>query len=231
MLCTEMDPKQRVALAALELIRDDTVVGLGTGSTAKLFIDALGAALRDGKLRGLRAIATSEASERQARGLGIPIVSFAHVSVLDITIDGADEIAPDLSLIKGLGGALLREKLVAQNSRRMIVIADAGKLVRKLGTKAPLPVEVAPFQHEVHERFLRTLGCEPNLRRTDDGKELVTDNGNLIYDCRFSGGIDSPQSIEQTIRSRAGLLETGLFIDIAERAIVADGDDVRVITR
>ena len=226
-----MEPKQRLAHAALELIRDDMAVGLGTGSTAKLFIDALGAALRDGKLRGVRAVATSEASERQARELGIPIVSLAQAPLLDITIDGADEIAPDLSLIKGLGGALLREKLVAQNSQRMIVIADASKLVQKLGTKAALPVEVATFQHDVHERFLRTLGCEPKFRRTDAGSEFVTDNGNVIYDCRFSAGIDSPESIERALKSRAGVLETGLFLGIAERALIADANDLRVIAR
>jgi len=225
-----MDPKQRAARAALELITDNTVVGLGTGSTAALFIDALGAALRDGRLHGIRGIPTSERSADQARQQGIPLISLSQGTGIDITVDGADEIDPQLDLIKGLGGALLREKIVAQNSRQMVVIADQGKLVTALGTKQPLPIEVVPFEHEVQARFLKSLGCEPKLRRKDDGKEYITDNGNFIYDCRFKS-IERPAELEKTLKSRAGIVETGLFIGIASLALVADESGVRTIAR
>jgi ribose 5-phosphate isomerase A len=224
-----MDPKQRAGFAALAHLANDMVVGIGTGSTAACFIDALGAALRDGRLRGIRGIPTSDRSAGQARKLGIPIITFAQASKIDITIDGADEIDPNLNLIKGLGGALLREKLVAQNSSKMIVIADSGKLVDVLGTHQPLPVEVAPFEHAVHVPFLRSLGCEPKLRHGPDGSVYQTDNGNVIYDCRFAR-IDDPQRLQQAIKSRAGIVETGLFIGIATVALVADEAGVRTIT-
>jgi ribose 5-phosphate isomerase A len=225
-----MEPKQRVALAALDEIADNTVVGLGTGSTAALFIDALGASLREGRLRGIRGVPTSNRSADQARALGIPLVSLTQVARIDVTVDGADEIDPQLDLIKGLGGALLREKIVAQNSRQMIVIADASKLVPVLGTNQPLPVEVAPFEHAAQARFLGSLGCEPKLRRADDGSEFVTDNGNVIYDCRFKS-IERPAELEATLKSRAGIVETGLFIGIASVALVAGESGVRTLTR
>ena len=226
-----MTPKQRAAEAALQMIRDNTVVGLGTGSTAELFIDALGAALRAGRLRGIRGVPTSARSEEQARKLGIPLVPLAEVGQVDIDVDGADEIDPRLDLIKGMGGALLREKIVAQNARQMVVIADAGKLVERLGTKSPLPVEVAMFEHEAQVQFLRTLGCEPSLRQNKDGSAYRTDNGNVIYDCRFIHGIEHPQTIEQALKSRAGIVETGLFLGItAALAVVADqSGNVRTI--
>src|SRR5690349_11356898 len=134
-----MNPKQRAAEAAIKFVRSGTVIGLGTGSTADFFLQALAAALRSGKLRDIRGLPTSRQSEQRARQLGIPLVSFADVSRADVTIDGADEIAPGLSLIKGLGGALLREKIVAQNSDRLVIIADASKDVPVLGSKAALP--------------------------------------------------------------------------------------------
>src|SRR5205823_1383899 len=161
-----MNPKQRAGEAALSFIRDDMVVGLGTGSTADYFIAALGEAIKTGKLRGIRGIATSIQSERRAREVGIPLLTFAECSAIDLTVDGADEIDPKLNLIKGLGGALLREKVVAQNSRELVIIADATKKVSALGTKSPLPVEVTQFGHETQEKFLRDLGCIPTLRKT-----------------------------------------------------------------
>lgn len=223
-----MDPKQRAAEAAIDLIQNDMVVGIGTGSTAAFFIDALGAALKSGRLHGVRGIPTSKRSAERARELGIPIISFADVPTIDITIDGADEIDPQLNLIKGLGGALLREKLVAQNSRSMAVIADSSKLVRVLGTHQPLPVEIAPFEHAVHLPFLRSLGCEPALRLAKDGSPFKTDNGNVIYDCWFPA-IHDPQELQRALKSRAGIVETGLFLGIAHLALVADGTSVRTV--
>jgi ribose 5-phosphate isomerase A len=145
-------------------------------------------------------------------------------------VDGADEIAPDLTLIKGAGGALLREKLVAQNSARLIIIADAGKLVTKLGTKFPLPVEVTQFGFEASERFLRELGCTPVMRREPNGEIFITDNGNYIFDCKFSE-IADPRELDAKLAGRSGIVESGLFIDLAHTAIIADDDAVWTIAR
>jgi ribose 5-phosphate isomerase A len=225
-----MDPKQQAGEAALQFVRDGMIVGLGTGSTAKFFIAALAAALRDGKLRNIRGVPTSVASENLARASGLPIVDFAQVQLIDVTIDGADEIAPGLALIKGLGGALLREKLVAQNSKRLIIIADSSKMVGKLGTKSPLPVEITPFGQDASEHFLRELGCVPALRLGDDRKVFVTDNGNHIFDCKFNG-IEDPAALDEKLCHRAGIVESGLFLNLADTAIVADETSVRTISK
>src|SRR5688572_25751222 len=159
-------PKQRAAEAAIDYVRSETVIGLGTGSTADCFLIALADALESGRLWDVGGVPTSEHTAQQARDLGIPILELADVDEpLDVTVDGADEVAPNLDLIKGLGGALLREKIVAQNSKQLIIIADAGKRVAKPGTKSPLPVEVAMFEHEANARFLKALGCDPALRK------------------------------------------------------------------
>jgi ribose 5-phosphate isomerase A len=216
-----MSPKQRAAEAAMKFVRDGMVVGLGTGSTADLFLQALAAALKDGRVRDVRGVPTSRQSERRAQHLGIPLTTLAECPRPDVTIDGADEVAPNLDLIKGLGGALLREKMVAQDSRQLVIIADAGKAVAKLGTKAMLPVEVVQFAHEAQEAFLRSLGAVPTLRRSSDAV-YVTDNGNYIYDCRFPGGIDDAAKLDLVLRRRAGVVETGLFVGMAHVALVAD---------
>ncbi len=215
-----MNPKQRAAEASLRFVRDGMVIGLGTGSTADYFLQALAAALRDGRLKSVRGIPTSRQSERRAEHLGIPLITLAHARP-DVTIDGADEVDPHLNLIKGLGGALLREKIVAQNSGQLIIIADAGKTVAKLGTKSPLPVEVAQFAHEAHVGFFRELGAAAALRKLPDGAPYVTDNGNHIYDCRFTG-IGDPAQLDATLHARAGVVETGLFVGMATVALVAD---------
>lgn len=221
-----MNPKQRAAEAALEFVRGGMVVGLGTGSTAEFFLQALATALSAGRLRDLRGVPTSKQSERRALELGIPVATLVECPSPDVTIDGADEVAPNLDLIKGLGGALLREKIVAQNSRRLVIIADAGKAVPKLGSKSMLPVEVTPFGHEIHEPFFRTLGATPILRRQGDGNAFVTDNGNYIYDLRFPAGIDSPAKLQEQLKSRAGIVETGLFLGIARVALIANESSV-----
>jgi ribose 5-phosphate isomerase A len=216
-----MNPKERAGEAALEQIKDGMIVGLGTGSTAKYFIEALGKAIKSGKLHDIRVVATSVNSETLARQDGLAVVTFAQTNKIDVTVDGADEVAPDLTLIKGLGGALLREKLVAQNSSKLIIIADASKLVTKLGTKSPLPVEVTPFGHEASERFLRDLGCVPALRRSKTGEVFITDNGNFIFDCKFTE-ITDPRDLNLKLATRSGIVESGLFIDLATAAIIAD---------
>jgi ribose 5-phosphate isomerase A len=225
-----MDAKQRAGEAALGQVKDGMIVGLGTGSTAKYFIEAVATAVRAGKLRDIRAVPTSVNSEKLARQAGLPVVTFAQTTKIDLTVDGADEVAPDLTLIKGLGGALLREKLVAQNSSRLIIIADASKLVTKLGTKSPLPVEVTPFGFEASERFLRDLACTPTLRRKQSGEIFITDNGNYIFDCNFHE-IADPRDLNQKLSARAGIVESGLFIDLAHTAIIADNQTVWTIAR
>lgn len=222
-----MSPKQRVGEACIGHLRSGMVVGLGTGSTADFFLQSLAAAIRSGQLTGIRGVPTSRKSEQRALHLGIPLTTLAETPQIDVTIDGADEIAPGLMLIKGLGGALLREKIVAQNSRTMIVIADAGKESPKLGLKSPLPIEVIPFAHEASARFLASLGCEPVLRRGTDGAVFVTDNGNHIYDCRFAEGIADPAALQAKLVDRAGIVETGLFLGIGKLALIADETGVR----
>src|SRR5436190_6935200 len=176
-----MNAKQRAAEAAIDFLDHDMVVGLGTGSTADYFLVALGQAIRSGRLRNVRGIPTSKQSERRATELGIPLTNFTESPRAAVTIDGADEVGPALNLIKGLGGALLREKVVAQNSDKLIIIADTGKEVAVLGTKSALPIEVAIFGSETQTDFLRSLGARPTLRMAD-GKPYITDNGNHIYD-------------------------------------------------
>jgi ribose 5-phosphate isomerase A len=224
-----MNAKHRAAAAALAYVKDGMTVGLGTGSTAQIFIELLGVELDSGRLKNICGIPTSVRSDHQARDLRIRIVDFSIAERCDVTIDGADEVADDLSLIKGLGGALLREKLVAQNSAKLIVIADASKRVKKLGTKTSLPVEVVRFSHHATERFLRSLGCEPVLRHSTPAEPYVTDNNNYIYDCRFPG-IDDPAKLDATLRSRAGVVETGLFVGIAAEAIIGTETGVERIT-
>jgi ribose 5-phosphate isomerase A len=221
--------KQAAAEAAVALIEDGMVLGLGTGTTAKLLVDALGRRIRDEKLR-MTAVATSVRTEEQARALGITLTSFASVSALDLAIDGADEVEDGtLRLIKGLGGALLREKIVAQAARRFVVVVDASKAVSRLGERSPVPVEVVRFGHEVTARRLAALSGSPVLRAGSDGKPFITDNGNLIYDCH-TGPLADPRAFGSALKSIAGVVESGLFLDGVEQVIVGEADgSVRVL--
>jgi len=224
-----MNAKQRAAEAALQYVASHMVVGLGTGSTAEFFIRALGARLSGGTLTGIRGVATSVRSEQLAREFNIPIVALADAAP-DVTVDGADEVDPHLDLIKGLGGALLREKMVAQASKKLVIIADASKAVARLGTKSPLPVEVVQFSHEVHVPLLRSLGGAPTLRITSAGRPYVTDNGNFIYDVKFDG-IDRPSEILKSLRAQAGIVDCGLFLGLASLVLIADEQRVEVRNR
>ncbi|WP_216857092.1 ribose-5-phosphate isomerase RpiA [Paenibacillus tritici] len=211
--------KQLAAEKAVEYVQDGMKVGLGTGSTAYWAIRKLGERVNEGLK--ITAVATSQASEDQARELGIPLVSFSEVDSLDLTIDGADELDGTLQLIKGGGGALLREKIVAMGSTRMIVVADESKAVTTLG-KFPLPVEIVPFAWEWTVADLAKLGCKPELRRSGD--ELYkTDNGNYIADCRFEA-IASAADLALSLQRIPGVVEHGLFIGIASMAIVGKSD-------
>jgi ribose 5-phosphate isomerase A len=211
--------KQLAAEKAVEYVQDGMKVGLGTGSTAYWAIRKLGERVSEGLK--ITAVATSQASEDQARELGIPLVAFGDIDSLDLTIDGADELDSKLQLIKGGGGALLREKIVASNSTRMIVVADESKAVTTLG-KFPLPVEIITFAREWTVAELAKLGCEPVLRK--NGDELYkTDNGNYIADCHF-GAIDSASDLALKLQGIPGVVEHGLFIGIADLAIIGKND-------
>lgn len=223
-----MNPKQLAAARAVEYIKDGMIVGLGTGSTAFWAIEYTAEKVAAG-LR-ITVVATSKDTETKARERGITITPFDEVPYVDIDIDGADEADESLSLIKGGGGALMREKIVANASRQFIVIADESKLVKQLG-KFPLPVEVVVFGWEHTDRALQQLGCTTRRRLTDDGVPFVTDNGNYILDCSFGVITDAP-ALEKNINSITGVVDNGLFIHMAERLIIGCTDgSVREITR
>jgi ribose 5-phosphate isomerase A len=212
--------KRHAAEQAAMLVEDGMVLGLGTGSTANLLLAKLGERVREGlKVCG---VPTSEATMQLARVLDIPLTTLDDDPRLDLTLDGADEVDPDFHLIKGLGGALLREKVVAAASARVVIMVDEGKLVKKLGTKAPLPVEVARFAwRPVHDKLL-TMGAEPALRRAKDGAPFVSDNGNLILDARFPNGIDDPARTESAVNNIPGVVENGLFLGLATEVVVGN---------
>lgn len=196
-------------------------LGLGTGSTVAHFLSHLGDRIARGELSGVVGVPTSIRTERTSRELGIPLGTLGELGVLDLTVDGADEVDPGLNLIKGLGGALLREKMVAQASRRMVVIVDDTKLVGRLGERAPVPVEVIPFEFASHLRWLAELGAEPVVRRAEDGRKYLTDNGNLVIDCWFAAGIPDPRGLDDCLARRAGVVDSGLFLQMADEAVVA----------
>ncbi len=227
-----MNPKQRAAEEAIQYVESDMVVGLGTGSTADYILIAIAREIRNGRLKGIRGIPTSRRSEARAIELGIPLTTLAECPNPDVTIDGADEVAPNLDVIKGLGGALVREKVVAQSTRKFIIIADSSKRVARLGTRGPLPVEVIRFAHEASAAYLRELGCAPTLRVGDGGAPYVTDNGNYIYDCSFlPEGMADPVDIQERILHRAGLVDSGLFLGMASVAILAGETDCQTLLR
>ena len=203
-------------------------LGLGTGSTMSHFLDLLGEALAAGTLTDVVGVPTSHRTAGHAQRLGIPLGALHELQPLDLAVDGADEVDPRLNLVKGLGGALLREKMVVQAARRFVVIADDSKVVERLGTRAPLPLEVVPFAWEAHLEPIRSLGGEPVLRVEDGGVPVKTDNGNLILDVGFPHGIDDPEALEGTLMRRAGIVDTGLFLGMAEEAVLAGADGIRV---
>ena len=226
------DAQRRAAAeAAAALVENDMVVGLGTGSTAAHFIDALIQRVRDENLR-ITAIPTSLRSDRQAREGGISIASFATVRQIDLTVDGADQILRGtLDLVKGLGGALLREKIVAAASKRLVIIADASKLVDKLGGKIPVPVEVVKFGWESTATRIEALGGAPVRRWPKESDQpFQTDGGNYILDCTF-GPLADPAELEKALSHTIGVVESGLFIGMATAAFVAGTAGVEKLTR
>lgn len=222
--------KRQAAESAVAFVKSGQKVGLGTGSTAKHAVAALALRLQSGRLSDVVGCPTSSATEEQAKGGGIPLLPWDGAHKLDVAIDGADEVDPSLWLIKGLGGALLREKAVAVRAETFVVVVDESKLVQKLGTKAPLPVEVTRAQWRLEARFLETMGGKPALRGGEQSP-FVTDNGNLILDVRFEGGIDDPRALAGALDGRKHVKAHGLFLEMADVVFVASARGVRRLER
>lgn len=210
------DLKRQAALAALEEIRDGMIVGLGSGSTASIFIRELGKA----RLNVL-GIPTSEESARIAREVGVPLTTFRDHAVIDVTVDGADEVSPELHLTKGLGGALVREKIVAHASKRVVIVVDESKLVQKLGLKTVIPVEVIPL---AVPRIL--LQLTDATVRAKNGKTFISDNGNCTVDWK-SGPIDDPVAVEKQLKAMTGVVDSGIFANVADLVIVAGSSGIQ----
>ena len=222
--------KQRAAEAAVDFVESGMVVGLGHGSTASFAVVRIAQLLSDGRLANVLGVACSRDVEQQARQLGIPLTTLDQHPIVDLTIDGADEVDPHLDLIKGGGGALLREKIVAQASRREIIVVDESKLSPAVGTHGPVPRAVVPFGWPVQASYLESLGARPVLRLRTDETPFKTDQGNLILDCHF-GPIKDPAALAARLNERAGIVEHGLFLGLATDVIVAGPGGVRRMSR
>lgn len=218
--------KKEAAIRAVGFIQPGMTVGLGTGSTAIHAVREIARRHAAGELPGLKAFATSSDIARVAREAGIPLIDDAGPQALDVTIDGADEVDPELNLIKGGGGALLHEKIVAQATKRQIIVVDDAKMSPRLGTLHALPVEVIPFGAESQRLFLEKLGGHPVLRTKADGGAFVTDEGNIIYDCAF-GPIADAEELAAELRARTGIVEHGLFLGMTDDLIVGTADGIR----
>lgn len=223
--------KKAVGERAVDWIQDGMVVGLGTGSTVRYLLDAIAARRAAGELRSIVGVPTSEDTHRKASRLGIPLGDLTSHPHLDIALDGADEFDPSLDLIKGLGGALLREKLVAIASRSFIALVDESKRVQRLGTRAPVPVEIDPYSIGMQLDFLRGLGSDPRLRKDARGSDFRTDGGHLILDCFFPDGLADAEGIALELDRRPGVMEHGLFLGLTERVVVAGAAGVSVLER
>jgi ribose 5-phosphate isomerase A len=222
--------KQQAAEHALYYVQNGMVIGLGSGSTARYMLIGLSERLRDGRLRDVIGVPTSEATAELAHSLSIPLTTLDEHDQLDVALDGADEIDPQLNLIKGLGGALLREKIIAASARQFIVFADQRKLVARLGEHTPLPVEIIPIARALCVRRLAELGLEPTLRRADDGSAVYTDEGNLILDCSSTSFIDSA-ALNVAIKAIPGVVDHGLFLGIASVALIVGPSGITTMIR
>lgn len=223
-----MDPKEAAAVEAVKYVEDGMVVGLGSGSTASIAIKLMGEKVKEEGIE-VTGIPTSAASDLLGRAVGIKIGDLDDHRHVDMTIDGADEVDADLNLVKGLGGALVREKMVAAATRLEMIVVDESKLVVYLGQKVPVPVEVVGFSHVSTMRRLAALGCDPVVRLAD-GKPYVTDNGNMIIDCKFER-IEDPASLESILNVVPGVVDNGLFIGLADKVIVGSEEGVHIIER
>tara|TARA_B100000959_G_C14949325_1_gene611222 strand:+ start:1176 stop:1853 length:678 start_codon:yes stop_codon:yes gene_type:complete len=218
--------KLNAAKEAVKLIKNGMIVGLGTGSTAEIAVDLIGQKLsKDFQIVGMP---TSIKTKNQAENLGIKLIGIDDADTIDIAIDGADEVSPDLSLIKGLGGALLREKKVEKKAKELIIIVDESKIVGKLGVGF-LPVEVSVQKHELAKEEITKLGCTVELRIEPDSLPFITDNKNYIYHCKFTKGIENPRVLDEKLMKINGVVDTGLFIDMATKIIVGTPNGIKII--
>jgi ribose 5-phosphate isomerase A len=221
--------KQAAAERAVEFVESGMVVGLGTGSTAIFATRRIAALLDDGALERIVGIATSRATEEEARRLGVPLMADEMPEAIDLTIDGADEVDPDMDLVNGGGGALLREKIVAEASSRVVIVVDESKPSPRLGTTCAVPVEIIPFGWRSQQRFLESLGATTSLRG-GDASPFHTDSGNIILDCTF-GPIADARELAAKLCGRAGIVDLGLFLGIATDLIIAGSSGVRHVPR
>jgi ribose 5-phosphate isomerase A len=222
--------KKEAGRAAVDFIESSMVLGLGTGSTTRYALEEIGRRIKSGKLKDIVGIPSSTQTEKIAGELGISLTTFDEFQELDLTIDGADEVDPELNLIKGGGGALLREKILAQASRRNIMIVDESKLSPRLGTHWPVPIEVIPFAWKLVEKFLLSLGGKARLRMKDDGNPYTTDQNNFILDTKF-GPIADLERLASNLSKKAGIVEYGLFLGTASEVIVAGENGIRFLRR
>lgn len=222
--------KQKAAEHAVKYVKSGMIVGLGHGTTASFAVKHIAQLLKTGELSNILGIPCSIQVEDEARHLGIPLTTLEEHPIIDVTIDGADEVDPNLDCIKGGGGALLREKIVAQASRREIIVVDESKLSPTLGTHWPVPVEVIPFGWRSQISFLESLGARVSVRQTSSGGKFFTDQGNLIVDCHF-GPLQQPIHIARELSKRIGIIEHGLFLGLTQDVIVAGNDGVRHLKR
>ena len=225
-----MQYKQQAAERAVEFVEPGMVVGLGSGSTAVFAMRRIAKLHQEGKLYKIVGFATSKAVWREGEQLGIPMMAEKMEHTIDLTIDGADEVDPDLNLIKGRGGALLREKIVAQNSRRVIIVCDDSKLSPRFGTYRAVPVEVLFFGWHSQLRYLESLGAQVTVRQSVNDSPFMTDSGNMILDCNF-GPIASAAELAVGLSGRAGIVEHGLFLGLATDVIIAGREGVRHVVR
>lgn len=240
---TNNELKKLAAQKAFEEIKSGMIIGLGSGSTFSFALEMIAEKIKSGELTNVKGVPSSVSTERKAKELGIPVITLNQIysiqhptsGIIDVTIDGADEVCPEQSggtklfnLIKGGGGALLREKVLFQNSKKNVVIIDESKLSDALGSKYFLPVEVIPFAVEAEKRFLESLGAKVSLRLNDDGSEYITDEGNLILDADF-GAIKNPYDLNNLLSNRAGIVEHGLFLSLASVVYCATNDGVKIL--
>jgi ribose 5-phosphate isomerase A len=215
---------------AVERVKDGMVLGLGTGSSAKYATIKIGQLWQSGVLTNIVGIPTSSGTEELAKEYDIPLTTLDEHPVIDLTIDGADEIDPNLDLIKGLGGALVREKITEMATKYLIIVADDSKMVDKLGTRGPVSIEVTQFARRHHARWLESLGCKPVLRGGEENP-YITDNHNFILDCTFPNGIDDPAELDRILNNQPGIVGNGLFLNMANEAIVAGENGIEVIKK
>jgi ribose 5-phosphate isomerase A len=226
---TQRELKIDVARRALDFVESGMVLGLGSGSTMAYFTTMLGERLQEGILGDIRAVPTSEKTASRARELGIPLTSLTECQRVDLVVDGADEVDPELNLIKGWGRALLREKIVAVHSDRVVIVVDDSKLVPRLATTGPVPLEILTFEAAAHVRWLASIGSRAELWVEDDGRPIITDNGNYLARCWFDGGIHDLAVVARQLADRPGILEHGLFVGLTDVVVVSSREGLRLM--